>query len=159
MFPQTLISSIDRHSYARDTYHKMKSIKLLVAMISGSYLITPAFCAPQGAPAASLPLVICSHLVSFRCTKHHRVLVDFYTEADYGGTKYYAASGLYSTCLGVPADLGTVVKSIKLGPNVKKCTLFDDASCNKVKGKYKVYSKDQPNVTLSPVWSIECEKK
>jgi hypothetical protein len=137
----------------------MQSIKFLIAIISGSFLITPAFCAPQGAPVASLPLVICYHLVSFRRTKHLRVLVDLYTEADYGGTKYYAASGLYSTCLGIPADLGTVVNSIKLGPNVKKCTLFDDASCNKVKGKYKVYSKDQPNVTLSPVWSIECEKK
>jgi hypothetical protein len=137
----------------------MKSIKLLGVMTSVSYLIIPAFCAPQGAPVASLPLVICYHLVSFRCTKHLRVLVDFYTEADYGGTKYYAASGLYSTCLGVPADLGTVVKSIKLGPNVKKCTIFDDASCNKVKGKYNVYSKDQSSVTLSPVWSIECEKK
>jgi hypothetical protein len=87
------------------------------------------------------------------------VLVDFYTEADYGGTKYYAASGEYSTCLGIPTDLETAIKSIKLGPNVKKCTLFDDASCHKVKAKYKVYSKEQPNVTLSPVWSIECEKK
>jgi hypothetical protein len=87
------------------------------------------------------------------------VLVDFYTEADYGGTKYYAASGEYSTYLGIPTDLEPAIKSMKLGPNVKKCTLFGDASCNKVKGKYKVYSKEQPNVTLSPVWSIECEKK
>ena len=123
----------------------MKSIKFLVAMMSGTFLttrFTPAYCAPQETPAASLPLVICHFLVSFRHTKHLRVLVDFYTKANYGGAKYYAASGEYSTCLGIPTDLETVIKSIKLGPNVKKCTLYDDASCNKVKGKYKLYSKD-----------------
>lgn len=98
-------------------------------------------------------------LVSFHRTEHPRVLVDFYTEVKYGGTQYYAASGAYSTCLDIPADLETVIKSIKLGTNVKKCTFFDDAGCTKVKGKYDVYTKDEPDVTLSPILTIKCEKK
>ncbi|PMD28897.1 hypothetical protein L207DRAFT_593972 [Hyaloscypha variabilis F] len=94
-------------------------------------------CAPQGTPLA-LPL-----------------LVDFYPNITYGGDKYYAASGPYSTCLGVPGNLESIIKSIKLGPNVKECTFYDDAVCTRVKEKYKVYRKDEPKITLSPVLSLD----
>jgi hypothetical protein len=72
-------------------------------------------------------------LVSFHRTEHPRVLVDFYTEVKYGRTKYYAASGAYSTRLGIPADLESLIKSVKLGPDIKKCTFFDYIACTKVK--------------------------
>jgi hypothetical protein len=88
-----------------------------------------------------------------------RVLVDFYTEENYGGVNYYAASGPYLTCFSVTANLETIIRSVKLGPNVKKCTFFEDNNCTKTKGKYDEYSKDEPKVTLSPVLTLKCSKK
>lgn len=87
-----------------------------------------------------------------------RLLVDFYPDVNYGGDTYYAASGPFSTCLGVPPNLESIIKSIRLGENVKECTFYEDATCASLKGKYKVYKKDQPKVTVSPVLSLDCSK-
>jgi hypothetical protein len=69
-----------------------------------------------------------------------------------------AASGPYATCLGVPANLENIIKSIKLGPNVKGCTFYADVACKKVKGRYEVYKKDQPDVKSSPILTLKCSK-
>jgi hypothetical protein len=95
--------------------------------------------------------------IAFKLTTHS-VLVDFYPETNYGGGKYYVADGQYSTCYNVPAQLENA-KSFKLGPDVKECHLYEEPACNKVKGKYRVYAKDEPDVTLSPILSLECFKK
>ncbi|KAE9364130.1 hypothetical protein N431DRAFT_354843 [Stipitochalara longipes BDJ] len=115
-------------------------MKLTDAIILATTCIQVAICAPQNLPA-SLP-----------------VLVDFYPNITYGGDKYYAASGPYSTCLGIPADLESIIKSIKLGPNVKECTFYENSACTSAKGEYKVYKKDEPKVTLSPILSLDCSK-
>jgi len=87
-----------------------------------------------------------------------RLLIDFYPEINYAGDRYYAASGPYSTCLAVPPNLESIIKSIKLRETVKECTFYEDATCANLKGKYKVYKKDEPRVTLSPVLSLNCSK-
>jgi hypothetical protein len=85
-------------------------------------------------------------------------LVDFFTETNYQGDKYYVAHGQYSTCYGVPANLEKVIKSLKLGPGVKRCHLYEDATCKGQKGKDAEYKADQPDVKLPEVLSLKCYK-